>query len=332
MKTPLSEIMQERLNTVPFGSAILRKYHQSSSWKDELFNTAISTTEKLLVQQYDIFPGIEVSYNYFLADHFCHQHPHMPTIMEINHCRHGRMGWQMAHNLNLFLGEGDLSFHMKDYCSKSSLSLPLGYYEGISFSIDFEKLQQNPPDILKSSGIDYNTIQAAFCNPTKITAIPQNFDIECIFNGLYNLPASLVMPYCKLKTQEFILFLSRLPSHELSLLQPCDTEQVRIVKEIHSFLTMNLRERYTIEYLSKKYLLNTSTLKSTFKVVYGSPIAAYMKEYRMNQAITYLRETDYSMAEIASLVGYENQSKFTAAFKNVVGVLPTTFRKNISLT
>jgi len=75
--------------------------------------------------------------------------------------------------------------------------------------------------------------------------------------------------------------------------------------------------------------MNTSTLKATFKAVYGAPIAAYMKQYRMNQAIIYLRDTDHSMAEIATAVGYENQSKFTAAFKNVIGVLPTTYRKSI---
>lgn len=327
MNTSLSEIMQEKLTTVPFGSALHCIYDDSSAWKQEPIITDIVLNEKLLVQQYNIFPGVTVSYNYFFADHFSHQHPHMPAIMEVNHCRHGRMGWQMEHNLNLYLGEGDLSFHMKDSCSNSLLSLPLGYYEGISFSIDFQQLQQNPPDILKAAMIDYSKIQATFCNSTKITAIPQSFDIECIFNGLYSLPSALVIPYCKLKVQEFILFLSRRPSYDKSMLQPCDTEQVRIVKEIHTFLTTNLKERYTIEYLSKKYLLNTSTLKTTFKSVYGTPIATYMKECRMNQAITYLRETDYSMAKIADLVGYENQSKFTAAFKNVVGVLPTTYRK-----
>lgn len=328
MNIPLSEIMQEKLNSIPFGSALQRTYEKTSVWNDEQFNADISPSEKLLIQRYKIFPGIEVSYNYFLADCFSHRHPHMPTVMEINHCRHGRMGWQMEHDLNLYLGQGDLSFHMKDCCSRSSLSLPLGYYEGIALSVDFQELKKNPPDILRDSTIDYEKIQTTFCNRAKITAIPQSFDTECIFQGLYDLPASLIIPYCKLKTQEFILFLSRLPSHEVSSLKPCDTEQVRIVKEIHRFITDNLKERYTIEYLSKVYLLNTSTLKATFKAVYGAPIAAYMKEYRMNKAIIYLRETDYSMAEIADLVGYENQSKFTAAFKNVVGVLPTTYRKN----
>lgn len=328
MNKPLSQMMQAQLASVPFGTALHRTYCNDSLWSDKQFNPDISSDEKLLIQQYNIFSGVEVSYNYFLADHFSHNHPHMPTIMEINHCRYGRIGWQMEHNLNLYLGEGDLSFHMKANCSKSSLSLPLGYYEGISFSIDFKQLQKNPPTILRDAQIDYEKIQNTFCDTAKITAIPQSFDVECIFNGLYTLHPSLVVPYCKLKTQEFILFLSQLPSCEISSLQLCDTEQVKIVKEIHSFLTANLKNRYTIEYLSKKYLLNTSTLKSTFKAVYGMPIAAYMKEYRMNEAITYLRKTNYSMAEIASFIGYENQSKFTAAFKNVVGVLPTTFRKN----
>lgn len=330
MNTPMSEMMQEQLKSVSLGSAVHHIHCEgSSSWSEEQFNADIAPNEKLLVQHYKIFSGIEISYNYFLADHFSHQHPHMPTIMEVNHCRHGRMGWQMEHNLNLYLGEGDLSLHMKDYCSKSYLSLPLGYYEGISFSIDFHELQQNPPDILKDANIDYIKLQSAFCDSSKIKALPKSYNIDCIFQGLYNLPEHLVVPYCKLKTQEFVLFLSQLPTHNVSRLHSCDTEQVKVVKEIHTFLTANIKERYTIEYLSKKYLMNTSTLKTTFKAVYGAPIAAYMKEYRMNQVITYLRETNYSMAEIASAVGYKNQSKFTAAFKNVVGVLPTTYRKNI---
>ena len=41
-----------------------------------------------------------------------------------------------------------------------------------------------------------------------------------------------------------------------------------------------------------------------------------------------LRETDESVAEIARAVGYESQSKFTAAFKEYFGALPKEYRKN----
>ena len=40
-----------------------------------------------------------------------------------------------------------------------------------------------------------------------------------------------------------------------------------------------------------------------------------------------LRETDMSVAEIAGQVGYESQSKFTAAFKEQFGQLPTAYRR-----
>ena len=44
-------------------------------------------------------------------------------------------------------------------------------------------------------------------------------------------------------------------------------------------------------------------------------------------AAALLRETDMSVAEIAGQVGYESQSKFTAAFKEQFGLLPTAYRR-----
>ncbi|MCQ2529184.1 MAG: AraC family transcriptional regulator [Saccharofermentans sp.] len=64
-----------------------------------------------------------------------------------------------------------------------------------------------------------------------------------------------------------------------------------------------------------------------FKSVYGNSIAAHIKEHRMEQAARLLNDTDYNIAEIASSVGYSSQSKFTAAFKEYYGVLPTDYRK-----
>lgn len=104
-------------------------------------------------------------------------------------------------------------------------------------------------------------------------------------------------------------------------------QQVELVRSVHDFLVEHLGERYTIEELSKKYLLNTSTLKELFKAVYGQPIAAYMKEYRMERAKGLLRETEDSVAAIAQEVGYGTQGKFTQAFKEHTGALPTEYRR-----
>ena len=106
-----------------------------------------------------------------------------------------------------------------------------------------------------------------------------------------------------------------------------EAEQVKIIREIHDHLTEHMEQRVTIEELAHQYLINPTTLKTVFKEVYGSSLAAHMKEHRMEKAASLLRETDLSVAEIAGQVGYESQSKFTAAFKEQFGKLPKEYRR-----
>lgn len=103
--------------------------------------------------------------------------------------------------------------------------------------------------------------------------------------------------------------------------------QIQTVNEVHALLTADYTRRYTIEELASKFHMNQTTLKATFKRLFGQSIAAYMREYRIKKSAELLRQGDKSIAEIATLVGYENQSKFTQAFKSVTGVLPKDYRK-----
>ena len=85
--------------------------------------------------------------------------------------------------------------------------------------------------------------------------------------------------------------------------------QEEIIRRVHTYLTEHLSERITIEALSREFLMNTTTLKSAFKRVYGSSIA------------------QHDIAAIAKAVGYESQSRFTEAFREVYGEVPTEYRK-----
>ncbi len=100
-----------------------------------------------------------------------------------------------------------------------------------------------------------------------------------------------------------------------------------IVFDVHTYLMEHLNERIRIEELSRKFLINTTTLKQAFKTVYGTSIAAHMKEHRIERAARLLRETNDSVALIAKSVGYESQSRLTTAFKEIYGTRPTEYRK-----
>ena len=100
-----------------------------------------------------------------------------------------------------------------------------------------------------------------------------------------------------------------------------------IIYSIHDYLLENLSKRITIEELSKKFLINTTTLKKEFKRVYGKSIASHIKEHRMEYAKKLLSQTDKSIASIAETVGYESQSRFSDAFEKRFNILPSDYRK-----
>ena len=124
-----------------------------------------------------------------------------------------------------------------------------------------------------------------------------------------------------------LLYLGKAKLTPKQRLSEYQSEQINIVRKIHEQLTQHIEQRITIEELSRQYLINPTTLKVSFKAIYGTSIAAHIKEHRMEQAAKMLKETDKSIAEIARTVGYDSQSRFTAAFKTYFKVLPKEYRK-----
>ena len=117
------------------------------------------------------------------------------------------------------------------------------------------------------------------------------------------------------------------PSEENLIESQKYDSNVQTIQKVHDFLTGHLDSRFTIEELSERFHINQTTLKGTFKTVYGQPPASYMKERRISRAKELLLHSDLSIEEIALQVGYQNQSKFTQAFKDLTGQLPKEYRK-----
>ena len=104
-------------------------------------------------------------------------------------------------------------------------------------------------------------------------------------------------------------------------------EQVETVRRMHDELLQHPEQRQTIEALARHCLMNPTTLKAVFKAVYGSPIYQYCKTYKMKAAAAMLiSEPKLTVAGIAQRLGYDNASKFSAAFRDVMGVTPQNYR------
>ena len=305
--TVLVEGLQER------GSA-----HLSAGFQAE-------TSGRGRVQVYPVYPGIEAAYQAYQAGRVTFRHPPAPQALELHHCRGGRIGWDMREGTSVYLGAGDLALHSMDQCAESAMELPLGWSMGLAFTVDLDRLEAEPPEILREAGFSAGELARRLCGRPP-AAIPAGAELEGIFAPLYAVGEPLRPAWLKLKAQELLLYLSGLPLRQGELAQ-YGARQTQQVREAHQLLTEDLSRRYTIEELSRLCHLNASSLKEVFKAVYGLPIATYMKGYRARRAMELLREGDESVAAIAAQVGYETQGKFARAFQDVTGQLPTEYRR-----
>ena len=84
--------------------------------------------------------------------------------------------------------------------------------------------------------------------------------------------------------------------------------------------------KLTLNELADLVRLNKSYFSQLFHKEVGMPFSDYVESVRICHAQQYLRKSNYSMAEIAELVGFANQNYFTKVFKKVTGFTPSQYR------
>ncbi len=279
------------------------------------------------IKTFELYKGIELSYYTLTTDKLCVHHEALNNILEINYCHSGQIGWEMKNGNRVYLGQHDFSLNTLKSCADSIMYFPTKYYKGLTISIDLNALTDTTPEILSGTGITGEFLYNKFCNDAPITFLAGNEETEKIFSSFYNHSINLMPSYRKIKVIELLLYLSELKMDKKDCLTEYQAEQITVIREIHQQLVNHMDKRLTIETLSKQYLMNPTSLKALFKDVYGTSIAAHIKEHRMQEAAKLLYETDLSIAEIAKQVGYDSQSKFSVAFKSYFQILPKEYRK-----
>jgi AraC-like DNA-binding protein len=76
--------------------------------------------------------------------------------------------------------------------------------------------------------------------------------------------------------------------------------------------------------------LSRSALAERFTHLVGQPPMQYLANWRMQLAAHSLLSGSDSVAAIAERVGYESEAAFSRAFKKMVGVSPSQWRKQHS--
>jgi AraC-like DNA-binding protein len=84
---------------------------------------------------------------------------------------------------------------------------------------------------------------------------------------------------------------------------------------------------WTIEELAKQAGLSRSVLAERFVQFVGIPPMQYLGKWRMQIATELLTGSNNNVASIAAKIGYESEAAFSRAFKKMIGVAPTAWRR-----
>lgn len=93
------------------------------------------------------------------------------------------------------------------------------------------------------------------------------------------------------------------------------------------YIVENYNLQITIEQLAEMESYNVTYYNDWFKQQTGVSPGMYLRRTRINKAKELLEKTEFSMTEVAVMVGYSNNSTFTRAFKSITGEVPKQYRK-----
>ena len=105
MKKEESKVIAQKLQKIPNDTLAL-KHCRAGGTGSTLFGKQFRTVTagKGCMEAYETFPGIEVSFNVFLASEVKFQHDASDSVLEIYYCRSGRVGWNMQGGTAVYLG------------------------------------------------------------------------------------------------------------------------------------------------------------------------------------------------------------------------------------
>ena len=274
-----------------------------------------------------VMPGVTLIFNDFHTPCGFPEEARCPGLIEINHCLEGRFECTMRDGRCIWLGPQDFAVsdmgHPPTGCNFSQ-----GVYRGISLVVEPEKANPELSRMLGEGAPYLPELFARLLDEQTFLLLRSEPKIQHIFSEMYDAPEAGRLAYYRLKSAELMLFLRECLSaarHNSTYLHNSTAEER--VRLIASRMTEDLRTHLPLSELAAQYCLSLSTVKKYFRRLYGESPYAYLKRRRMEEAAFLLTAADKSVTWTAAAVGYQNTSKFSAAFRDIYGISPTEYKK-----
>lgn len=109
--------------------------------------------------------------------------------------------------------------------------------------------------------------------------------------------------------------------------RPLSAEDAESLRDVVGYIADHYAFDLPLERLASIARMSESKFKTCFKRQFGCTVTQYIQGRRMSQAEHLLIDTDFTMGQIAQMIGYTTSSRFAELFKKSTGILPIEYRR-----
>jgi two-component system response regulator YesN len=101
----------------------------------------------------------------------------------------------------------------------------------------------------------------------------------------------------------------------------------RIIYEIKQYIDNNYSNEIKLKDIASKYLFSEQYLSRLFKDELKTSFIEYLTNIRMRKAKELLKDKDFKIKDVSTLVGYNDTKYFYKLFKKTFGITPSMVRQ-----
>ncbi len=105
-------------------------------------------------------------------------------------------------------------------------------------------------------------------------------------------------------------------------------KHVDVIHKATEYIKQHYASKLTLDEVASHVYLSRSYLSKIFKEELHCNFASYINNLRVEKSKILLMDHSINLVDLASMVGFEDQSYFTKVFKRIVGVSPGKYREN----
>lgn len=222
---------------------------------------------------------------------------------------------------------GDVVLIKPNQIHKTSLAGE-SYHNRILLQISGELMDP----FLKACGM--GSMEAVYAEDAEILSIPESErkNVERLLLQMEKELKEKQRQYqvgVKLKLAELLLTLTRYQKKAefRQESQMAQTWKHQKVHEVADYLLTHPETQESLEELAKRFFISKSYLSRIFREVTSFTVNEYKNMNRIKKSQQYLAHSEYSITEIADMLGFENLTYYERVFKKYAGTTPLKYRK-----